>query len=93
VNPKDAFSILELMQNITGEPPVMWGPSIIGFGTCHYKYASGLEGDWMLTGFSSRKHYLTLYFMTGPGGYGELLKKLESIKLVKLVYSLKISTL
>jgi hypothetical protein len=49
---KDAFSILEMMKEMTGEEPKMWGPSMVGFGSYHYKYASGQEGDWFHTGFS-----------------------------------------
>ena len=54
----------------------MWGTSIVGFGEYHYKYASGREGDWFLTGFSPRKQNLTLYIMSGFDQYNELLKKL-----------------
>ncbi len=73
----DSFALLEMMQEITGEPPMMWGSSIIGFGSYHYRYASGQEGDWMLTGFSPRKQALTLYVMSGFGGdKTHLLKKL-----------------
>jgi len=52
---EDSFKLLEIFKEVTGEKPVMWGPSIIGFGTYHYTYASGREGDWMSTGFSPRK--------------------------------------
>ena len=54
----------------------MWGSSIVGFGSYHYKYASGREGDSFLTGFSPRKQNLTLYIMAGFDQYEELLKKL-----------------
>ncbi|RMF31957.1 MAG: DUF1801 domain-containing protein [Bacteroidetes bacterium] len=64
---QDAFTILQLMRDITGEEPRLWGPSIVGFGTYHYKYASGREGDWFRTGFSPRKQALTLYLMGGVG--------------------------
>ena len=70
---QDSFSILELLKQETGVEPVMWGDSIIGFGSYHYKYASGREADWFLTGFSPRKRNLTLYIMSGFGGYDELL--------------------
>ncbi len=60
---KDSFALLELFKSITQEEPVMWGPSIIGFGEYHYKYASGREGDFLITGFSPRKAALTLYLM------------------------------
>jgi hypothetical protein len=58
---KDSKELIAMMQKITGEPPKMWGPSIIGFGTCHYVYDSGREGDICLTGFSPRKPNLVLY--------------------------------
>jgi hypothetical protein len=57
----DAHELLALMKEVTGEPPKMWGPSIVGFGKYHYKYESGREGDMMLTGFSPRKASLVLY--------------------------------
>ena len=57
----DAHELLALMKEVTGEPPKMWGPSIVGFGKYHYKYESGHEGDMMLTGFSPRKASLVLY--------------------------------
>lgn len=61
---KDSFAILNLMEKVTGEKAVMWGPSIIGFGKYHYKSErSKQEGDWPLTGFSPRKLNLTLYTM------------------------------
>jgi hypothetical protein len=58
---KDAHELVALMRKVTGEPPKMWGPSIVGFGSYHYKYESGREGDMMLTGFSPRKGSLVLY--------------------------------
>jgi hypothetical protein len=54
----------------------MWGPSIVGFGSYHYAYESGREGDWMLIGFSPRKRDLTLYIMSGFSRYEELMTKL-----------------
>lgn len=57
----DAFELLKIMQNVTGFAPKMWGPSIIGFGSYHYKYASGHEGDAPLVGFSPRKAAVSLY--------------------------------
>lgn len=60
---KDSFVLLELFKSITKEEPVMWGPSIIGFGEYHYKYASGREGDFLITGFIPRKAALTFYLM------------------------------
>lgn len=73
---QDALAVLALMQEVTGEEPLMWGDSIIGFGSYHYKYASGREGDWFLTGFSPRKQNLTLYIMAGFEQYDELLARL-----------------
>lgn len=72
----DAFAILAMMQEITQEEPKMWGDAIVGFGSYHYKYASGREGEWFVTGFSPRKQSLTLYFMPGFEQQGELLQKL-----------------
>ncbi|NUM44005.1 MAG: DUF1801 domain-containing protein [Anaerolineales bacterium] len=73
---QDSYAILELMKEVTGADPVMWGTSIIGFGNYHYKYASGREGDWMVAGFSPRKQNLTVYLTSGIAQYGELLEKL-----------------
>ena len=73
---QDSFSILELMKEETGDEPIMWGDSIVGFGKYHYKYASGREGEWFLTGFSPRVQNLTLYIMSGFDEYDELLGKL-----------------
>ncbi len=73
---QDSYAVLELMREVTGQEPTMWGDSIVGFGSYHYKYASGREGDWFLTGFSPRKQALTLYIMSGFGEYEELLDKL-----------------
>ena len=77
---EDSFKVLELMKKITKEEPVMWGPSIVGYGKYHYKYESGREGDWFLTGFSPRKQNLTLYIMSGFKHYDELMKKLGKHK-------------
>jgi len=73
---EDSFTILDLMKQITGSDPIMWGDSIIGFGSYHYKYASGREADWFLTGFSPRVQNLTLYIMSGFDEYDDLLGKL-----------------
>jgi len=72
----DCLQLAKIMEEITGEKPKMWGPSIVGFGSYHYKYASGREGDWPITGFSPRKKDLTLYLMMGFTKHGELLEKL-----------------
>ena len=76
----DARKVLALMEEITGEKASMWGPSIIGFGSYHYKYASGREGDWMITGFSPRKQSTTLYLMSGFTQLEPLLGKLGKHK-------------
>ena len=72
----DCFKVLEMMSEITGEPAKMWGNSIVGFGSYHYKGASGREGDWMLTAFSPRKQNLTIYIMGGFDRHALLLEKL-----------------
>jgi uncharacterized protein DUF1801 len=72
----DCFEVVKIMEEITGEKPTMWGPSIVGFGTYHYKYASGREGDWPMTGFSPRKKDLTLYIMMGFERHADLMEKL-----------------
>lgn len=77
---KDGKEMLKIMKEITGEKPMMWGPSIIGFGSYHYKYPSGQEGDWFKVGFSPRKNALTLYIMTGFERYAELMGKLGKYK-------------
>jgi Domain of unknown function (DU1801) len=73
---QDGLKLLELMQSVTGEEPRMWGDSIVGFGSYHYRYDSGRQGDWFLTGFSPRKGNLTLYIMSGFDQYHPLMKKL-----------------
>lgn len=73
---EDSFTVLELMKQVTKTEPRMWGSSIVGFGSYHYKYASGREGDWFLTGFSPRKQNLTLYIMAGFEKHDDLLKEL-----------------
>jgi Domain of unknown function (DU1801) len=72
----DAKALIKLMSKATGERAKMWGPSIIGFGTHHYKYESGREGDTVLVGFSPRKAALVLYGVTGAENAQSLLSKL-----------------
>ncbi len=72
----DCRTIMKLMKKATGEEPMMWGASIVGFGRYHYKGASGREGEWMLTGFSPRKANLSLYILTGLDKSAAQLKKL-----------------
>ena len=76
----DCMEITALMQKTTGCEPKMWGPAIIGFGTYHYRYESGREGDWFLTGFSPRKNDLTLYIMAGFDRYDSIMKRLGKYK-------------
>jgi hypothetical protein len=78
-NPKkrdDAYKLLDIFIETTGYPAKMWGPSIIGFGSYHYKYDSGHEGDAPLVGFSPRKAKISLYFATGDTEREALLKEL-----------------
>ena len=77
---QDSFKILEMMKKITKEDPKMWGPSIVGFGSYHYKYASGHEGDMCIAGFSPRKEALTIYILPGFEKYDSLMKKLGKYK-------------
>lgn len=72
----DCETLLRMMKRITRRDPVMWGAGIVGFGTYHYRYASGREGNWFLTGFSPRKQALTVYIMAGFKRYASLMKKL-----------------
>ena len=73
---EDALRVLALMREITGEAPRMWGSSIVGFGSYHYTYASGREGDWPVVGFAPRKQNLVLYIMPGFARYEALLARL-----------------
>ncbi len=77
---QDCFDLVDLMTDITGEEPKMWGPSIVGFGSYRYRYDSGREGDWMQVGFSPRKQALTLYIMSGFSRYQKLMEKLGKNK-------------
>jgi hypothetical protein len=76
----DAKALVKLMQSATGEKPTMWGPAIIGFGSHHYAYESGREGDTPLACFSPRKAATVIYGMTGFGESGPLLAKLGKHK-------------
>lgn len=80
---QDCFTLVKLMQQVIKAEPRMWGDSIVGFGSYHYAYGSGREGDWFLAGFSPRKQYLTLYIMAGFEQYDTLLKKLGKHKTAK----------
>ena len=72
----DGLVLLDMMREVTGLGPEMWGPSIIGFGSYHYKYDSGREGDMPLIGFSPRSRSLSLYIMSGFDEYDDLLSRL-----------------
>ena len=76
----DARKLAAMMRKATGKRAKMWGPSMVGYGTYHYKYASGREGDFMVTGFSPRKQALTVYIMAGFSKYDALMKKLGKYK-------------
>ena len=77
---KDCQTVLGLMRAVTKCEPRMWGTSIVGFGTYIYKYESGREGEWPVTGFSPRKTNLTLYIMPGVELYPEILARLGKYK-------------
>lgn len=96
---EDCFAVAKMMEEITGCKPVMWGPSIVGFGTYSYKYASGHEGDWPVAAFSPRKGDLTVYMMVGFEKYEELLgqlgkhKKSKSCLYIKRLSDVHVPTL
>ncbi len=79
----DARTLVAIMQRVTGEEPRMWGPSIVGFGSYHYKYASGHEGDSALAGFAVRKAEFAVYIVAGFEGHEGLLAKLGRHKTAK----------
>jgi hypothetical protein len=72
----DAEEVCDLMREVTGLEPAMWGPSMVGFGQYHYRYASGREGDWPAVSFSPRKQSLTLYISDDYNQHAELLARL-----------------
>jgi len=77
---KDCREVMTMMRKVTGKQPKMWGDAIVGFGSYHYKYASGREGEFFITGLSPRKQNLTIYIMPGFSKYGSLMKKLGKHK-------------
>ena len=77
---KDSLVLIDMMTKITKEKPKMWGPSIIGFGSYHYKYESGHEGDMCVVGFSPRKAAISIYISAGFEKRDSLLKKLGKHK-------------
>ena len=85
----DAMAACALIGEVTGAQPAMWGSSIVGFGTYHYRYASGQEGDWPAVGLSPRKAALTLYLATGFAGAEDLLARLGPHTLGKSCLHLK----
>ena len=86
---QDSWDLVALMSKITGSPPKMWGKSLVGFGHYHYKYESGREGDFFLTGFSPRKTALTIYIMPGFSDYEEQMARLGPHKTGKSCLYLK----
>ena len=87
---KDSDRLIQIMEEITGEPAILWGPSIIGFGSYHYKYASGHEGNAPLAGFSPRKTAISLYLYTCENDHD--LEKLGKFKMSKAcIYVKKLS--
>ena len=79
----DCETLVKMMKRVTTAKPVMWGPSIVGFGSYHYKYASGHEGDCCIAGFAPRKPDLTVYLAPEFAAKGALLKKLGKHKSTK----------
>ncbi len=80
---EDARALDIVFRKTTGFLPVMWGPSIVGYGRYHYRYKSGREGDFLATGFSPRKTALSIYFMPGYADFGDILSRLGKHKLGK----------
>ena len=76
----DAKKVAAMMRRATGKRARMWGPSIVGYGSYHYRYASGRAGEFMITGFSPRKRALTIYVMPGFSRFDTLMSKLGSHK-------------
>lgn len=85
----DCEALVTLMSRATGHRPVMWGGSIVGFGSYHYRYESGREGDSCLTGFASRKADISVYLVAGFAGQDELLARLGRHKMAKACLSLR----
>jgi hypothetical protein len=85
----DARAVCALMSELSGEPPVLWGSSLVGFGSYAYTYASGRSGEWFAVGFAPRKQALTLYLMDGFGDYDALLARLGPHKTGKSCLHIK----
>ncbi|TNF22539.1 MAG: DUF1801 domain-containing protein [Rhodobacteraceae bacterium] len=77
---RDAQALDALFRRVTGYRPRMWGPTILGYGQYHYRYASGREGDFLATGFSPRKANLSIYILPGYADFGDLLGRLGKHK-------------
>lgn len=89
---EDSYELVRLMENLSGFKAKMWGPSIIGFGSYHYKYNSGHEGDAPIIGFSPRKAAISLYVYSGIPEHDHLLKDLGKFKMGKVcIYVKKLS--
>ena len=80
---RDTYEIMDMMKKITGSPPMMWGPTIIGFGAYRYHYRSGRQGEWALTGVSPRARNVTVYIMPGFSRVQHLMTKLGRYKIGK----------
>jgi Domain of unknown function (DU1801) len=76
----DCYTVLDMMKRVTGDKPTIWGTGVVGFGSYHYKYASGHEGDCFLVGFASRKSALTLYITAGVERFPKVVEKLGKHK-------------
>ncbi|QUY45696.1 DUF1801 domain-containing protein [Acaryochloris marina] len=85
----DCLELLALMEAITDKKPKMWGTSIVGFGNYHYKYASGREGDYFVTGFLPRKQNITIYIMPGFTRYEAVMSKIGKYKTGKSCFYIK----
>jgi hypothetical protein len=80
---EDGLAMLQIMREVTGLEPKMWGDTLVGFGIYHYRYLSGREGSYFLTGFSPRKQNLTVYIMAGFDQYDDLMGKLGKFTIGK----------
>jgi len=76
----DGLALDKLFRAVTGFDPVMWGPSIVGYGRYHYTYATGRQGDFLATGFSPRKANLSIYILPGYGAFGDIMARLGKHK-------------
>ncbi len=86
---RDCEQLVKLMANITKQPPRLWGSSIVGFGSYHYEYASGREGDMCVTGFASRKGAISIYLLASGVKQAQLLEKLGKHKMGKACLNVK----